>query len=304
MDSMANLGFIGLGTMGGKMVQRLLNAGHTVTGYNRTKARAEWLLDLGMQWGESPRAVAETADVTLSMVSNTQALEAITGGPEGVLAAFQPGQQPGKVFVDLSTVSPAASRALSQQVAERGAQMLDAPVSGSAITLEAGQLSVMVGGDYAVYEAVKPILQDIGPTVNYVGENGLAATMKVAVNLSLPIQILSFSESLLLAEKSGIPREAALQVLLNSVVASPALKYRFPLAIDPPDEPLFDVNMMQKDLMLALDMGRDLEVPMPTSAITNEFLNAARALGLSDQDFAVLYRVLAKMAGPGDSGVD
>ena len=296
---MANLGFIGLGTMGGKMVQRLLNAGHTVTGYNRTKARADWLLAKGMLWGDSPRAVTEAADVILSMVSNTEALEAITGGPDGVLAGLQPGR-PGKVYIDMSTVSPAASRALSVQVKERGAQMLDAPVSGSAVTLEAGQLSVMVGGDYAVFEAMQPILQDIGPTVDYVGENGLAATMKVAVNLSLPIQILSFSESLLLAEKSGIPREAAMTALLNSVVASPALKYRFPLAVNPPDEPLFDVTMMQKDLMLALDMGRELGVPMPTSAVTNEFLNAARAQGLADQDFVVLYQVLEKMAGRGE----
>ena len=296
---MANLGFIGLGTMGGKMVQRLLNAGHTVTGYNRTKARADWLLAKGMLWGGSPRAVTEAADVILSMVSNTEALEAITGGPDGVLAGLQPGR-PGKVYIDMSTVSPAASRALSVQVKERGAQMLDAPVSGSAVTLEAGQLSVMVGGDYAVFEAMQPILQDIGPTVDYVGENGLAATMKVAVNLSLPIQILSFSESLLLAEKSGIPRAAAMTALLNSVVASPALKYRFPLAVNPPDEPLFDVTMIQKDLMLALDMGRELGVPMPTSAVTNEFLNAARAQGLADQDFVVLYQVLEKMAGRGE----
>ena len=293
---MANLGFIGLGTMGGKMVRRLLNAGHTVTGYNRTKSRADWLLELGMRWGDTPRQVAEAADVTFSMVANTQALEAVTGGPDGVLAALEPG----KVYIDMSTVSPAASRALSVQVRERGAQMLDAPVSGSAVTLDAGQLSVMVGGEYEVFEAMKPILQDIGPTVDYVGESGLAATMKVAVNLSLPIQILSFCESLLLAEKSGIPRDAAMTALLNSVVASPALKYRFPLAVDPPDEPLFDVTMIQKDLMLALDMGRDLEVPMPTSAITNEYLNVCRAQGFSDQDFAVLYEVMRRMAGMGD----
>ena len=290
---MANLGFIGLGTMGGKMVRRLLNAGHTVTGYNRTRSRGDWLVDMGMLWGDSPRAVAETADVTFTMVANTQALEAVAGGPDGVLAALEPG----KVYIDMSTVSPAAIRALAVQVRERGAQMLDAPVSGSAVTLDAGQLSVMVGGEYEVYEAMKPILQDIGPTVDYVGENGLAATMKVAVNLSLPIQILSFCESLLLAEKSGIPREAALTALLNSVVASPALKYRFPLAVDPPEEPLFDVTMIQKDLMLALDMGRDLEVPMPTSATTNEYLNVCRAQGFSDQDFAILYTVMRRMAG-------
>ena len=293
---MANLGFIGLGTMGGKMVRRLLNAGHTVTGYNRTRSRGDWLVDMGMLWGDTPRQVAEVADVTFTMVANTQALEAVTGGPDGVLAALGPG----KVYIDMSTVSPAASRSLSLQVRERGAQMLDAPVSGSAVTLDAGQLSVMVGGEYEVYEAMKPILQDIGPTVDYVGENGLAATMKVAVNLSLPIQILSFCESLLLAEKSGIPREAALTALLNSVVASPALKYRFPLAVDPPEEPLFDVTMIQKDLMLALDMGRDLEVPMPTSAITNEYLNVCRAQGFSDQDFAILYTVMRRMSGLGD----
>ncbi|MCY4366531.1 MAG: NAD(P)-dependent oxidoreductase [Chloroflexi bacterium] len=293
---MANLGFIGLGTMGGKMVRRLLDAGHTVTGYNRTRSRGDWLVDMGMLWGETPRDVAEAADVTFTMVANTQALEAVTGGPDGVLAALGPG----KVYIDMSTVSPAASRALSIQVRERGAQMLDAPVSGSAVTLDAGQLSVMVGGEYEIFEAMKPILQDIGPTVDYVGENGLAATMKVAVNLSLPIQILSFCESLLLAEKSGIPREAAMTALLNSVVASPALKYRFPLAVDPPDEPLFDVTMIQKDLMLALDMGRELEVPMPTSATTNEYLNICRAQGFSDQDFAILYTVMRRMAGQGE----
>ena len=293
---MANLGFIGLGTMGGKMVRRLLDAGHTVTGHNRTRSRGDWLVEMGMLWGDTPRQVAEAADVTFTMVANTQALEAVTGGPDGVLSALGPG----KVYIDMSTVSPAASRALSVQVRERGAQMLDAPVSGSAVTLDAGQLSVMVGGEYQVFEAMKPILQDIGPTVDYVGENGLAATMKVAVNLSLPIQILSFCESLLLAEKSGIPREAALTALLNSVVASPALKYRFPLAVDPPEEPLFDVTMIQKDLMLALDMGRDLEVPMPTSAITNEYLNVCRAQGFSDQDFAILYTVMRRMAGMGE----
>ena len=290
---MANLGFVGLGTMGGKMVRRLLEAGHTVTGYNRTKSRGDWLLDMGMLWGETPGAVAQSADVTITMVANTQALEAVTGGPDGILEALGPG----KVYIDMSTVSPAASRALSVQVRGRGAQMLDAPVSGSAITLDAGQLSVMVGGEYEVFEAMKPILQDIGPTVDYVGENGLAATMKVAMNLSLPIQILSFCESLLLAEKSGISRDAAMTALLNSVVASPALKYRFPLAVNPPEEPLFDVTMIQKDLMLALDMGRDLEVPMPTSAITNEYLNVCRAQGFSDQDFAILYTVMRRMAG-------
>ena len=290
---MANLGFIGLGTMGGGMARRLLDAGHQVTGYNRTRSRAQWLLDLGLAWADTPRAVTEAADVIFTMVANTGALQAVTQGDEGILA----GLGPGKVYIDMSTVSPASSRALAEQVQARGAQMLDAPVSGSSVTLEAGQLSIMVGGERSLCDAMTPILQAIGPRVNYVGDHGLAVMMKVATNLSLPVQILSFCESLLLAEKSGIPRETAVEVLLNSVVASPALKYRFPLVLNPPAEPLFDVTMMQKDLTLALEMGRDLMVPMPTSAITNEFLNAARAMGLADQDFAILYRVLARMAG-------
>jgi 3-hydroxyisobutyrate dehydrogenase-like beta-hydroxyacid dehydrogenase len=198
---MAKLGFVGLGTMGGPMVKRLLAAGHTVTGYNRTRSRGEWLLELGMRWADTPRAAAENADVTFTMVSDTEALLAVTGGPDGLLS----GLKPGNVYVDMSTVSPAASQELAAQVASKGAQMLDAPVSGSVVTLEAGQLSIMVGGDRAIFEQVKPILQAIGPTVNYVGGNGLAVMMKVAINLSLPVQILAFCEGLLLAEKAGIP---------------------------------------------------------------------------------------------------
>ncbi len=290
---MANLGFVGLGVMGGRMAKRLLEAGHTVTGYNRTQSKAGWLLEAGMQWGESPRVVAEVADVTLSMVTNTAALHAITGGPNGVLA----GLGPGKIYVDMSTVSPTASRELAAQVAAKGAQMLDAPVSGSVITLEQGKLSIMVGGDPTAFERVKPILQDIGPKVTHVGRNGLAATMKIATNLSLAVQMLAFSEGVLLAEKSGIKRETAVEVLVNSVIASPMVKYRGPFVLGMPDEAWFDVNMMQKDLNLALELGRQIDVPLPTTAVTNEFLTAARGMGLSDEDFAIIFEVLARMAG-------
>ena len=290
---MANLGFVGLGSMGGEMARLLLEAGHSVTGYNRTKSRARWLLDLGMLWGNTPRGVAQAADVTLSMVRDTEALLAVTGGPDGLIA----GLGPGKYYIDMSTVSPAASKQLAVQAAEAGAKMFDAPVSGSLVTLQAGQLSFMVGGDQEALEDIRPILQDIGPTVDYVGANGLAAMMKVAVNLNLPVQILAFSESLLLAEKMGISRELATKVLLNSVVASPALKYRFPMVLDMPEEPLFDVDMIQKDLKLALDAGAELKVPLPTTAITNQFLNAAQGMGLADKDFVILFDILRRLAG-------
>jgi 3-hydroxyisobutyrate dehydrogenase-like beta-hydroxyacid dehydrogenase len=297
---MANLGFVGLGVMGSRMVQRLLAAGHTVTGYNRTKSKAQWLLDAGMKWADTPRAVAQAAEITITMVTNTQALQAVTSGADGILA----GLAAGKIYIDMSTVSPAASRELAQQVEAKGAQMLDAPVSGSVSTLEEGKLSIMVGGRRETFERTQPILQAIGPKVTYVGGNGLAVSMKIATNLSLAVQMLAFSEGVLLAEKSGIDRQTAVEVLLNSVIASPMVKYRGPFVLDMPDEAWFDVNMMQKDLLLALEMGRQLDVPLPTTSITNEMLTAARAMGLADKDFAVLFEVLARMAGVKSKGME
>lgn len=290
---MANLGFIGLGAMGGRMVKRLLDAGHTVTGYNRTKNKAQWLLDAGMGWADSPRLVAEAADITFSMVTNDAALQGITDGPEGVIA----GLGPGKIYIDMSTVNPNLVQSLAAQVAAKGAAMLDAPVSGSILTLEQGNLAIMVGGDQAVCEQVKPILQDIGPRVTYMGESGKASLMKLAINLTLPVQLLAMFEGVLLAEKGGIPRATAIEALLSGAAASPHMKYRGPFALQLPAEAWFDVEMMLKDLRLALEMGRSLDVPLPTTAITHELLNAARAMGWGKEDFAVLFKVLGTLAG-------
>lgn len=290
---MANLGFVGLGVMGGRMAKRLLDDGHSVTGYNRTKSKAQWLLDAGMKWADSPRAAAESSDVVFAMIANNSALRAVTEGNDGIVA----GLSAGKIYVEMSTVSPAAIRELAKQVESKGAEMLDAPVSGSSITLEEGKLSFMVGGKREIFAKVLPYLQAIGPKATYVGGHGLAASMKIATNLSLAVQMLAFSEGLLLAEKSGIPRETAVEVLLNSVMASPMVKYRGPFVLRMPDEVIFDVNMMKKDLLLALEMGRQLDVPLPTTSITNEFLTAARGMGLADKDFAIVFEVLARMAG-------
>jgi len=290
---MANLGFIGLGVMGGQMVKRLLDKGHTVTGYNRTRSKAQWLVDRGMKWGETPRAVSGAADITLCMVTNTEALKTVAEGPDGFLAGFSAG----KILIDMSTVSPSASRALAAKVREKGADMVDAPVSGSVITLQEGKLSVMVAGRRETFERVKPLLQDIGPKVTYVGENGLALSMKIAINLSLAVQMLAFSEGVLLAEKSGIARETAVDVLTHSVIGSPMVQYRGPFVLKMPEEAWFNVNMMQKDMLLALEMGRQLDVPLPTTAVTNEFLIAARGMGFVEQDFAVVFKVLDQMSG-------
>jgi 3-hydroxyisobutyrate dehydrogenase-like beta-hydroxyacid dehydrogenase len=290
---MANLGFVGLGVMGSQMVNRLIDKGHVVTGYNRTRAKAEWLIKKGMRWADSPRAVAQSADVVFTMVTNAIALTTITEGPDGLLAGFGAG----KILADMSTVSPAVSRALAAKIREKSADMVDSPVSGSVITLQEGKLTVMVGGRRETFERVKPLLLDIGPKVTYVGDNGLALSMKIATNLSLAVQMLAFCEGVLLAEKSGIAREVAVDVLTHSAVASPMIQYRGPFVLRQPEEAWFDVNMMQKDMLLAMDLGRQLNVPLPTTAVSNEFLTAARGMGWEKKDFAVVFDVLARMSG-------
>jgi 3-hydroxyisobutyrate dehydrogenase-like beta-hydroxyacid dehydrogenase len=290
---MAKLGFIGLGVMGGNMVARLLEKGHTVTGYNRTRSKAQRLIDQGMKFAESPKAVAEASDVTFSMVTNVAALGAVADGPEGLLA----GLSAGKYYIDMSTVSPEVSRTLAEKVREKGADMIDAPVSGSVITLQQGKLSVMVGGSKETFEHLKPLLQDIGPKVTHVGGNGVALSMKIALNLQLAVQMLAFSEGVLLAEKSGIARDVAVDVMVHSAIASPMIQYRGPFVLQQPEEAWFDVNMMQKDMLLAMELGRKLNVPLPTTAISNEFLTAARSMGWEKLDFAVVFDVLASMSG-------
>lgn len=290
---MANLGYVGLGVMGGQMVDRLLSKGHSVVGYNRTRSKAQWLIDKGMKYADSPRAVSEAADITFSMVTNSAALREIAEGDSGMIA----GLSAGKFLVDMSTVSPAVSREVAAKVRVKHADMVDAPVSGSVITLQQGKLSIMVGGRKETFERVQPILLDIGPKVTHVGDNGLALVMKIATNLSLTVQMLAFSEGVLLAEKSGIPREIAVDVLTHSVIGSPMVQYRGPFVLKMPEEAWFNVNMMQKDMLLAMELGRQVSVPLPTTAAANEMLTAARAMGLAERDFAIVFEVLARMSG-------
>lgn len=290
---MAKVGFVGLGVMGSQMVNRLLGKGHSVTGYNRTRAKAQWLVEKGMKWADSPRAVAGASDYTFAMVTNSAAIQAVADGPDGILA----GLSAGKVFIDMSTVSPAVSRALAAKVRAIGADMVDSPVSGSVITLQEGKLSVMVGGRKETFEKIRPLLLDIGPKVTHVGDNGLALCMKIATNLSLAVQMMAFSEGVLLAEKSGIKREVAVDVLTHSAIASPMIQYRGPFVLQQPEEAWFDVNMMQKDMVLAMELGRQLDVPLPTTALSNEFLTAARGMGWTKYDFACVFDVLAAMSG-------
>lgn len=298
---MANLGFVGLGVMGSRMAERLLQKGHSLTGYNRTRAKAQFLIDKGMKWADSPRAVAAAADVTFSSVANSAALIGITDGPDGILA----GLGKGKIYVDMSTVSVSTSRTIAAKVREKGADMMDAPVSGTVATLMQGKLSLMVAGKKETFERLKALLEDfsdhpvtgLGHKVTYVGENGLALVMKIATNSNLAVQMLAFSEAVLLAEKSGIARQTAVDVLTHSAIASPMVQYRGPFVLKLPETAWFDVNMMQKDMLLALELGRQVDVPLPSAAAANEMLTSARAIGLVHEDFAVMFDALAKMSG-------
>jgi 3-hydroxyisobutyrate dehydrogenase-like beta-hydroxyacid dehydrogenase len=291
----SSVGFVGLGSMGGRAVERLLSAGHPVTGWNRSPGRAEALAAKGMRVAATPRELAQDVDVVLSMVTDTNAVEQVASGADGILA----GLGPGKVYADMSTIAADASRGLAERVAETGAAMLDAPVSGSLTTLEAGELAIMVGGDAEAFERIEPVLKAIGPKVTRVGENGQALQMKLAINLALVVQVIGFCEGVALAERAGVSRESAVEAMLNSVVSSPVLNYRGPFVLEGrmPEEAFADVDLQQKDLLLALELGRKLGVPLPTAAASNELLNACRGLGIGHRDFVVVYEVYRRLAG-------
>lgn len=291
---MSKLGFVGLGAMGSRITKRLMSKGHEVTGFDIfPKEKAQDLINSGMKWADSGRAVCQAADFTFSMVTNTAALQGASEGPNGLLA----GLGPGKLLIDMSTVSPAVSRALAAKVREKGADMIDSPVSGSVSLVESGKLTIMVGGEKAAFEHAKPILSDIGQKVTYVGSNGLALAMKIAVNINVAVQMMAMAESVVLAQKAGVPRETIVEILTTSAVASPLVQYKGPLVLQFPEQAQFNTIMMQKDMTLALELGRELHVPLPTSATTNELLSSAIGQGLGEKDFAILYKVLAQMSG-------
>src|SRR3954468_13400034 len=246
-DTVSSIGFIGLGAMGSRIAGRLLDAGHRVYATNRTAAKAQPLIERGLLWLDTPREVAASADVLISMVTDDAALEAITAGPLGLLA----GLQPGHVYIDMSTVSPQASRRVAEHVRARGGDMLDAPVSGSIPQAESGTLAIMVGGERHAFAAVESLLRELGQTVTYIGPSGQGLLLKLAINISLAVQTLAFSEGLLLAERAGVDSEIAAAVMSASSIGSPMLEARVPLLLDLPEDAWFDVELMQKDVRLA-----------------------------------------------------
>ena len=289
---MNTIGFVGLGAMGSRIADHLLDSGNQVYGTNRTKSKAQALIDRGLQWRDTPREVAAAADVIFSMVTDDAALDAVTAGRDGILA----GLADQKVYVDMSTVSPRASRELAEQVRALGAEMLDAPVSGSIPQAESGTLAIFVGGSEATFATVEPLLHELGQTVTHVGTNGHGLLIKLAVNISLAVKTLAFSEGLLLAELGGIDPQLAAEVMSTSSIGSPMLKARVPLLLNLPQQAWFDVALMQKDIRLARATADELGIPLPSAAIADEMLTRASELGYAHRDLAALHEVLAELA--------
>ncbi len=290
-----SIGFVGLGAMGAGIVPRLLAAGHAVTGWNRTRAKAEPLINVGMRWADSPREVASRSEIVFSIVTDATAVRAVALGPDGIIA----GLPKNGIYLDMSTIAPDASRAIAAEFDKAGLTMLDAPISGSTVTLAEGKASIMVGGDKSAFERVRPVLLAIGPKVAYIGESGLAVQMKLAINLVLMVEVIAFGEGIALAEKGGVPREVAVEAVLNSVAASPVLSYRGPFILEGkmPKVPLADVNLQQKDMLLVLDLGRKLGMPVPLAAAANEMMNACRGLGIDHRDFVTAHEVYRRLGG-------
>jgi 3-hydroxyisobutyrate dehydrogenase-like beta-hydroxyacid dehydrogenase len=293
MGELERVGFAGLGAMGAGIARRLHDAGHDVVVWNRTKARADPLVEAGMGWAATPRELAASADVLFTMLTDTSAIEATADGPDGVLA----GLRPDAVWADMSTIAPDASVALAERVRAAGAYFLDCPVSGSPATLAAGQMSVMVGGDRRAFERVEEILNAIGPNVTYIGANGQAILTKVAINLALVVSVAAFEEGVALVEKAGVDRAAVVDAALKSVIASPVLGYRAPLLVE--DDNVFaDVDLQQKDLVLAQDLARRLGATVPTCSAASDMLSAGRSTAKRDRDFLVsVHEAYRRSAG-------
>ncbi len=289
------LGFVGLGAMGQLIVPRLMAAGHSVTGWNRSPDKAAPLITGGMRWADTPRAVAEKSEIVFSIVTDSAAVKAVALGKDGIVT----GLKRGRIYIDMSTIEPDASRAVAAEFAKADSIMLDGPLSGSPVTVVQGNASIMIGGDEAAFERVKPVLLAIGPKVTRIGGNGLACQMKIAVNLLLMVEVICFGEAVALAEKGGVARDVALDAILKSVAASPVLGYRGPFILEGkmPEVPLADVTLQQKDMLLALNLGRTLGSPVPLAAAANEMMNACRGLGIDGNDFVVAHQVYRRLGG-------
>ncbi len=293
MTTAHKLGWLGTGRMGYALAERLLKAGHDVTVYNRTRAKAEPLAALGARLVDAPADLADR-DIVFTIVAESADFIAVTTGPNGLLSRSAAAP---RIIVDSSTVSEEASAAVRKAAEARGTALLCAPVSGNPKVVKAGKLSVVVSGPAEAYETARPYLALFGRGVSYVGEGERARIVKICHNVMLGVVTQALAEITILAEKSGVPRHAFLDFMNNSVMGSTFTRYKTPAFVNLDFTATFTPPLLKKDLDLGLAAARALGVPLPVAALTREIVQAMIGNGYTECDFAALVEVSAKGAG-------
>lgn len=287
------VGFIGLGLMGRPMASNLVDAGTTVVAHSRSQRPVDELVAAGARRGESPRDVAEQAEVTILMLPDDEVVGEVVEGPDGVLA----GAGPGHLLIDMSTVSPALERRLASLAAEKGIEMLDAPVSGGDVGARDGSLSIMVGGTDEALERARPVLEILGKTIVHVGASGSGQVVKACNQIVVALTIEALSEALVLGAKAGgIPPERILEVLSGGLAASRVIELRGPNMLSRGFEPGFTLDLHHKDLGIALETARASGVSLPATALVDQMMTSLRQLGHGDKDHSVLLTHLEGLA--------
>jgi len=287
-----SIGFIGMGHMGSHMVQRLLDAGYQVTVYDRTKEKAQELEHRGALVVQTPKELAANCQVVMACVTNDEAQQEVMFGPDGALA----GVHAGSIIIDLSTVSPDASRRLFQAAKEQGVSMIDAAVSGSVPQVDQGSLVIFVGGEHQAYQQCKPILDVLGHNSFFMGASGMGTTMKLVVNTLLGLGMQALAEAMALGEKAGGEKGLLLDVLGQTAVLTPGQKSKLDNVKREQYPTNFALSLMHKDFSLVLSQAYDVSVSMPATAAAQQMYAAAMAKGM-DADFSIMIQFMEELAG-------
>lgn len=282
------IGFIGLGIMGSRMAGNLLNAGNELVVHNRTKEKAEDLLDKGAVWAESPRKTAEQSDVLYTMLANPGAVEEAALGEDG----FLEGLKEGSLWVDCSTVNPSFSRKMADEAKKRGIRFLDAPVAGSKIPAEKGELVFVAGGSQEDLAEVESHMKAMGKAIQYQGENGKGTSMKLVINLMLAQTMAAFSEAVSFGESIGLEKETVLETLLGGPTTAPFLNGKKEKLLAGDYSPEFPLEHMQKDMQLVAQTAFEHGTALPIANTTKEIYALAKQQGYNDQDFSAIYQFL------------
>ncbi|PLT33254.1 NAD(P)-dependent oxidoreductase [Bacillus sp. V5-8f] len=283
------IGFIGLGIMGSRMADNLLNNGHDLIVYNRSRSKAETLISAGAKWAESPLEVAINSDIVFTMLANPHVVESIAIGEHG----FLNGLSEGKLWVDCSTVNPSFTRKMAEEAGKRNIRFLDAPVAGSKIPAENGELVFLVGGNKEDLEEVRPMLEVMGKAINYQGEHGKGTSMKLVVNLMLGQTMAVFAEAVNLGEAMGLDKATVINTLLNGPTTAPFLNGKKEKILQNNYEAEFPLELLQKDLQLVSQTAYENNLAMPITNLTKEIYGLAKQQGLSKDDFSAIYKYLS-----------